>query len=145
MWLSLLRSPDWASLVVVPADPSVSAKACTDALADVARLYDIGSVKVRDATTATAAEAEQIAADLHAADGANRLVVPVAFPLVDPSGLPLILRADAALVALRFGAADVGSTRVIIDVIGRDRILGCIAVAGPAPGGRARPDAKTAQ
>jgi hypothetical protein len=136
MWLSLLRR-DWRSLVVVPADPSVSPKAFTESLADLARTYDVGPVQVKDASGATLAWAETIAADLPPpADAGTRVVIGVDFPLDDPSALPILAKAGAAVVVIRYRSTDVASARVIVDLIGRERVLGCVAVDGD---GTARP------
>jgi hypothetical protein len=139
MWLSLLRG-GWRAIVAVPADPHTSARPCVEAFADIQRFYDLGPVLVRDASGASVTAGEQAAAEVEAALGVGaRAVTAVDFPLTNPSGLPLLMKADAILLVVRYGATDVGSSRVVVDLVGRERILGCVAVSGAANAAPARP------
>ena len=56
-------------------------------------------------------------------------MVAVDAPMQNPGAIPLILAADAALIIIRLGTSELESARSIIDIVGRDRILGTVAVA----------------
>jgi hypothetical protein len=42
--------------------------------------------------------------------------------------MPVIMAAEAALLVVRLGASDIETTRTIVDIVGRERVLGTIAV-----------------
>jgi len=44
------------------------------------------------------------------------------------AGIPVVLAADAAVLVVRLGEADLGNALSTIEIVGRDRILGCVAV-----------------
>jgi hypothetical protein len=126
-WLALLQR-DWHLLAVVPADGTISAGALTAPLAEVAKAYDFTSVMVRDATGTDLLTAPPLVVQLgdEVRRGA-RVVAAIDCPLVNPSGVSLVMAADAVLLVVRYGATDLAAARALVDMLGRDKILGCVA------------------
>ena len=132
MWLSLIRG-DWSSLVVIPASAGASAKAVTAALGEIAGIEDVERFKIVDAVGASVAEGARLANDLAAAVASGTRAVAAVDPLVQSlSGVPLIMGADAALLVVELGVTDFDSVRSAIDIIGRHRILGTVALSSKA-------------
>ena len=96
----------------------------------MARFYDLGEINVMDAQGASLEVGARLAKQLKSSHGERaRTVVAVDAPMQNPGAIPLILAADAALIIIRLGTSELESARSIIDIVGRDRILGTVAVA----------------
>ncbi len=128
MWLALMRG-SWSSLVVVPTDPGLSARVVIGALVEAAHRDDVGRFQVIDAEGASAAHGERLAQDLASvvATGA-RAVVAVDSLMQSLGGTPLARDADAALLVVRLGVSNYDTVQSTIDIVGRERILGAVAV-----------------
>jgi hypothetical protein len=128
LWLSLMRGT-WSSIAVVPADPGTSSREVTSALSDIALLHDLTPFKVFDANNASIADAERIARERAAAIAEGmRTVTAVDSLLSSLSAVSLVMAADAVLLVVRLGASEQASLHSTIDMIGRERILGCVAL-----------------
>jgi hypothetical protein len=63
----------------------------------------------------------------HAANG--ELVIVALDPLVsNQAAIGVAMLADAALLCVRMGKTDSASARRTIELIGRERVLGCVAL-----------------
>ena len=58
----------------------------------------------------------------------RRIVVGLDSPMQNPGAIPFILAAEAALLVVRLGASDCRSVRSIIEIVGRERVLGAFVV-----------------
>jgi len=127
LWSSVCRK-HWASLVLVPASPGTSAKAIAQGMLSIGELFR-PRPKVFDVEGAGIPDGPRLAAEMkeHAAQGGTALaaVDPVVSSL---AGIPVVLAADAAVLVVRLGEADLGNARSTIEIVGRERILGCVAV-----------------
>ncbi len=128
MWRSLLRG-GWSSIAVVPTDPGTSARPVTAALAEVASREDVGPLRIIDAQGATVASGERLAQDLAAAVvSGTRAVAAVDSLMRSLGGVPLVRDAEAALLVVRLGASDFDSVQSTLEIVGRGRILGTVAL-----------------
>jgi hypothetical protein len=128
MWLQLVHAK-WSSLVVVPTEPSASARPITGALAEMVPFYELGEFNVVDGIGISYQDASRLAKEIPSlvSEGA-RVVVAVESPLENAAAVPLVMAADSALLLVRLGASGVKPTRTIIDIVGRERIVGAVTV-----------------
>jgi hypothetical protein len=128
MWLHLVRET-WSSLAVVPTDPGTSARSITAALTEMASFYDLGDIKIIDAQGASLQDGVRLAQDVTAtvAKG-GRVVVAVDSPMHNGGAMPLVMAAGAAILLVRLGTSHLQAARSIVDIVGRERILGAIAL-----------------
>ena len=128
MWLSLMHG-SWSSIVVVPTDPGLSAKVVIGALLDAARQDDVGRFDVIDAEGASAAHGERLAQELASVVGRGaRAIAAVDSLMQSLGGTPLVRDADAVLLVVRLGVSNFDSVQSTIDIVGRERILGAVAL-----------------
>jgi hypothetical protein len=144
MWLVLCRS-QWRSMAVVPADRETSSREVVDVLDELARFFDLGTFKLVDAESASLPSATRAAEDLaHPADPALRTVFCVASPLHHAGAVPIVLAAERALLLVQVGATRLEAAHRLVELIGRERVVGCVATrrrARNAAPGRAGSDA----
>jgi hypothetical protein len=128
MWLSLMRG-SWSSIAIVPTDPGTSARVVIGALLGAAHQDDVGRFEIIDAEGASAAHGERLAQHLASvvARGA-RAVVAVDSLMQSLGGVPLVRDADATLLVVRLGTSSFDSVQSTIDIVGRERILGAVAL-----------------
>jgi hypothetical protein len=125
--VAVLRA-GWSALTVV-ADDAAAARPLAAALVEVARTFRLGAVRALEADGAGAAEVAQLVDELAAARQAGgRALVTVDHPLVNPAGAPLLVAADAVVLAVRLGVSRFDAVRHSIALAGRERVLGCVIV-----------------
>jgi hypothetical protein len=59
-----------------------------------------------------------------------RLVISIPPVLTEPLGLPAAQQADVVLVTIHLGRTPMGAVRRTLELIGRDRVAGCVLVRG---------------
>lgn len=157
LWLALALV-DWTSVVVVPADPGGTTAALASALAEVGArlsLEPVSALRLEiDHDPRVAADLQQILRRDRSRDQLARLAahgVPggdqdeqlgdepttqsgktiVSIPAVtrDPLGVAVAQAADAVVVTLALGRTRVADARRTIELIGRERIVGCFVVS----------------
>jgi hypothetical protein len=138
MWFRLMRGP-WSSIVVIPSDPSISAKTATEPLAQISRDEEFDPFLVLSGEGATVASGARLAKDLQAAVAAGtRVVATVDSVMTNLGGVALIRDAAAVLLVVRLGESRFDSINSTVDIVGRERVIGC-AVLGPGHRRRWRP------
>lgn len=150
-WLGLLGS-EWGSLAVVPVDGETPAGLATAGLDDLAALLGLArrarargegegagedapapAFQLLDGTGATTERAAELVARMEAfVAGGGRAVVAVDPPARSLAGLALAMAADKVLLLVRLGTPRDLAERTI-QLVGRERILGCVEVR---PAGR---------
>lgn len=137
LWFALTRRR-WTSLALVPVDDGGSAAGIATSLADVGR-------RLRDAPVTFfvmadpidyASAGKLIAAVAATGNGstalstapAGRVIVAVQPVTVEPLGLAVTQGADAVVLCLERGRSRLAAARRTIDLIGRDRIAGCLLI-----------------
>jgi hypothetical protein len=128
MWLQLVQA-DWSSIVLVPVEPSTSARTIAVALLDMAAFYNLGQLKFVDGIGASLHDGMRLAQELAAAVASGaRVVAAVDSPMENGGAVPLVLAADAAVLVIRLGAARLDSARAVIELLGRKRVMGAVAL-----------------
>jgi hypothetical protein len=128
MWLQLVRGT-WSSIAVIPTEPSTSPSAVTEALVSMAQFYDLGAFEALDAQRASLQDGVRLAHELAAlVSKGSRVVVAVDSPMENGGAIPVVTATDAAILLVRLGASDSRSVRCIIDIVGRERVLGAVAL-----------------
>lgn len=128
MWAGLVRC-GWRSLAIVPASPEVTARDVAHGLSELARMRGVGPVSFVDATGISAADGPRVARELSSrSEAAGRAVVLVDAPVLHLGGIPVILSVDAVLLVLPLGRIDPAALRNTVDIVGRQRVLGHVAL-----------------
>lgn len=132
LWFRLARS-NWTSLVLVPADEGLSAAGIATALADVGRRLRNTPVTflVMAGSVDYASAGKFVSAVTRPSDGvdgrpSSRVVVAVPSVIEQPLALAVTDAADAVAVVARTGATAKDAAERTIELVGRDRILGCV-------------------
>jgi hypothetical protein len=136
LWFSL-QGREWTSLVAVPADRDLSAMEFVRPLYEVGRLAlgeKLGLVDARDVVLARTAplilEMTAGGSPPRGQSGGRALVV-IESVLSHPSGVPIALAADAALLCVEMGTTSLAAARETVKIVGAQRFLGCITLARP--------------
>jgi len=127
LWSSVCRK-DWGSIVLVPASPGTSAKAIAQGMLQIGELFR-PRPKVFDTEGAGIPDGPRLAAEMKEYASGGGTAIAAVDPVVSSlAGIPVVLAADAAVLVVRLGEADLGNALSTIEIVGRDRILGCVAV-----------------
>jgi hypothetical protein len=126
--LEVLQRP-WSSLALVPTEEGPWTLVFADALAQLALAFHLGSVRIVS-TVGVSIEAcerarEAVVTFLEAGD---RVVVAVDPPHRTAGAVTTLAAAEAALLIVQLGSIPQDALRDVVRVIGRDRILGSIAI-----------------
>ncbi len=135
LWFTLARRA-WRCLAVVPVDDDESAGHVARSLTDVGRMLDDRVTFFALPDSRDYASAAQIvpavgtaaAAPGRALEVAGKLIVALQPVVVEPLGLTITATADAVIVCVQMGRTKVATARRTIELIGRERIAGCVIV-----------------
>lgn len=128
LWFATLKK-EWGSLAVLPAHPAGSAAVVGKALAQVASLHKDSPIKLITAEGTDLAGASRLIIDMTSHVGQGGLAIVVLDSVIsNPAGIPVALAADAALLCVHLGDADVDSGRRTIELIGESRFVGAVTV-----------------
>jgi len=127
LWSSVARR-EWSSLVLVPVSANYSAQPIAAGMLEIGSLFR-PRPKVFNGEGAGLPDGPRLAEEMkeYAAGGGTALatVDPVVNSL---AGIPVVLAADVAVLVVPLGEVDLGSARSTIEIVGQERILGCVAV-----------------
>lgn len=126
--LAVLRD-SWSTLAVVATDPSIPAHDLANAFVSTARAYRLAPVRVLDGVGANAVQVARLLEGLEQQRDGSRTVIAVDDPLESPTRIPLVFAADAVVLVVRLGASTVRSVEATAELVGRDRIVGCVVVS----------------
>jgi len=136
LWFRLARMP-WRSLVVVPGDEGGSAVAVATALADVGRrlratpvtfLVMVGPIDYASAGKIVASVTRPPEGVQETSAPHGRVIVAIPPVVSEPLGIAVTDAADAVVLCVEKGRTRTPSARRTIDMIGRERIVGCVLV-----------------
>ena len=134
LWFSTLRA-EWTSLAVVPAHAGGSAYEIARALAEAGSRHRGVPVRLVKADQDDLAQTAQFVDSLSRKSGGASAVkrggevIVAVDPVVDnPLGIAIALAADAVLVTIEMGVTDLASARRTIEMVGRERLLGCVVI-----------------
>ena len=127
LWFATLKK-DWNSLVVLPAHPGGAATSVARALAQVASLHKDSAIKLISGEGADLQNASRLIIDMttHVAQGGLAIIV-LDSVISNPAGIPVALAADAALLCVQLGEADLDSGRRSIELLGESRFVGAVS------------------
>ncbi len=136
LWFAVQTRP-WASLAVLPAGPGESALSVANALYDVGALVSGGPMRLLDARAITMASSASFIVNMSAlvsapgerrAGGLQRAVVVLPSVIEQLAVVPIVLAADAVLFTVTLGKTTLDSARRTLELVGAERVLGCILV-----------------
>jgi hypothetical protein len=126
LWFATIRR-EWASLVIIPADANASSAPIAQALAEVAQLHRGDSVRLFSARGAQLGASARLIMDMTTHTTSGGLAIVALDPVVtNQAGIPLALSADAALLVVQMGASTLDAARRTIELVGKDRFVGCV-------------------
>lgn len=136
LWLGMLRRP-WKSLAVVPATPGGFARgsAIAQALCDLGSLYRGRPLPLLSASNLSLDQVAQFIDTMrrheratNGQDPEHRAIVALESVITSPLGIAVALAADAVLLVIELGKSDERSAQRTIELIGRDRFIGSVAL-----------------
>jgi hypothetical protein len=131
LWFALRRSP-WASLAIVPADDSASGLPMAELVSQVGSIQLGSLIEVVDARGVNLWNAPDRIAELREKESRGSLVLAaMSSVLQDPAGIPIACAVDACLLYVSLGETDLTSARRTLDLVGRDRFIGCVTARIP--------------
>ena len=130
LWFAIQRHP-WTSLAVVPADEETSVEAFARPLHEVGRLVLGDRLRLLDVRTLKLEETASIILEMTGAQSTAarpRFLVQLDSVLSQPSGVPVALAADGAVLCVELGKTRLEQARRTLEILGRSRFLGCIVL-----------------
>lgn len=138
LWFSLQRA-QWSSLVAVPADRNLSIMDFVGPLYEVGRLAMGDNLRLIDARNVKLTRTAPLILEMMGTEGGEaprpgaRALVVVESVLSHPSGVPVALAADAALLCVEMGTTALAAARDTLRIVGPQRFLGCITLPQRRP------------
>jgi hypothetical protein len=138
LWFSLQRH-EWSTLVAVPADRDMSVMDFARPLYEVGRLAMGEKLRLIDARDVKLTRTAPLILDMTGggptrdpgAQIGERVLVVIESVLSHPSGVPVALAADAALLCVEMGKTSIAAARETVQIVGAQRFLGCITLPPP--------------
>jgi hypothetical protein len=123
------RQKDWSSLAIIPTHAGIDVAHVAQELTATGLQHGERPVALLNAVGVKLVDTQNIVDSLAAMTGrATWVLVPVD-PLADnPSSVAVVRAAAAALLVVRLGQSFLSSARNTIDLVGRERFLGSIAL-----------------
>lgn len=128
LWFKLSRRP-WRSVALVPADAGGSTADTARALADIGRQLRDAPVTALVQEQLDFTSAGALADEIRAfASSPERGCVVVSVPplVVEPLGTAAVQASDAVILCVDLGRARLASARRTMELVGRDRVAGCV-------------------
>lgn len=126
-WVSVLRAR-WSTLAVVATDPRTNAFELANALAEAARAYRLGSVRVLNGCGDSAQPTRLLEALAQTRGTEVRTAIALDDTFANPERGPVLFAADAVLLVVTLGSARIRSIEAAVEFVGRQRVLGCVTV-----------------
>ncbi len=127
LWFTLARKP-WSSIAIVPVDAAVAADRIAKALAAVPKwLREDGVTLLTMSNPLDYVAATEMVVHGLLREG-TRTIVAVQPVLVEPLGLGVTQKADTIVLCVKKGCSRTSSVRRTIELVGRERITGCVLV-----------------
>ena len=128
LWVAS-RQEDWTSLAVIPSDTGVDIKRVAESMVAAGRQHGEKPVSLLNATGAELTDVRQLVDKLTAITARGEWVIVAVDPIADnPSVIPLVRAASAALLVVRLGESLLASAQAAIDAVGRSRFLGSVVL-----------------
>jgi len=134
LWFTLAHRP-WRSTVLVPAEPGLSADEVAVALASIGRHLGFTAVSALVAEQLDFASVAHLTSRVAApsqsshpavAGSTAQLIVSIPPVVVQPLGVAVARAADLVVLCVTMGDTRVSDVRRTIELVGRERIGGCV-------------------
>jgi len=128
LWVAT-RQDNWTSLAVIPSDTGVDIKQVAESMVAAGRQHGEKPVSLLNATGAELNDVRQLVDKLNAITARGEWVIVAVDPIADnPSVVPLVRAASAALLVVSLGESLLASAQAAIDTVGRSRFLGSVVL-----------------
>jgi hypothetical protein len=129
LWFAT-REHLWHSLALIPSDGSIDVRRVAESLVETGRVHGERPVSLLSGMGVHLAGVHQFVDSIGAMTGRGDWVIVPVDPIAEnPSSIPIVQAASAALLVVRLGESLLGSARATIDVIGRERFLGSVVLS----------------
>ena len=140
LWFSLQKL-QWSSLLILPAGPDWSSLDFGRPLYQVARLAMGPRVRLLDARGVKLTRTAPLILDMTGAspdrasgsESGERVLVLLDSVLSHPSGVPVGLAADAAILCIELGKTTLAHAQETLRLVGAQRFVGCVTLAPVKP------------
>lgn len=140
LWRAIQKS-SWHSLAIVPADIATDARPVAEALVATASLMMGKAPELLDGTGLQPSRAAMFILDmsLAAQPREHGAVVVLDAVSTNEACIPVAISADAVLLVATLKEATFAGFQRTLELLGRDRIIGCVTLRPSAPAQQARP------
>lgn len=130
LWFAVLRH-EWRSLAVVPVAPGSSGLEVANALSEIGGIHRRAPLVVFESLKLELKQVASMLQELSAeAQEEGRALVALDSPLSNLSGVPIARAADRVLLVIDLGKTDLASAREVMDLVGRDKVIGAVVIGG---------------
>lgn len=134
LWFSL-HSRAWSTLAIVPTDMGTDVTHIAEKLAAVGQHYGAGPIDLLDAVGAEFADTQALVDSINETRARGRLVLVACDPLhQNPPTIPIVRSTSGVLLVVRLGESRLASARKVVEIVGRDRMLGAITLGESSSG-----------
>ena len=138
LWLAIQKQ-EWSSLVLVPTGPGISAFEAARTLHQTGQLIMGDRLRLIDARGINLTGTVPLILEMTSPSPvrpaseprSERTLVVIDSVLSQPSGIPIALAADAALLCVELGRTVVTEARETLRLIGLQRFVGCLTFPSP--------------
>ncbi|MEP6915247.1 MAG: hypothetical protein ABJC89_06350 [Acidobacteriota bacterium] len=129
IWFSIVQKP-WSSLAVIPIGAALHDRAgrIARSLVSVGGLHGARPVRFLDATGVELGDYQQLSVALKSAAETNSMVIRLDCVTSNPTALALARATTAILLLVQIGDSRLSAIRSVVDAVGRERVIGCVAV-----------------
>jgi hypothetical protein len=128
VWFST-RQRGWSSLAIIPSDAGIDVGKVAEALASIGRQHGEWPVSLVNTVGVQLADVNQVIDSIDALTKRGECVLVPVDPITEnPSTTPIVRAMSAALLVVRLGESQLSSARSVIDLVGRERLLGSVVL-----------------
>jgi hypothetical protein len=128
LWFAT-RERQWTSLAIIPSDSGIDIRRVAESLVETGRIHGERPVTLLSGVGVQLAGVNQIVDSIGVTMARGDWVVVPVDPIAEnPSALPIVHAASAALLVVRLGESLLGSARATVEAIGRERFLGSVVL-----------------
>ncbi len=128
VWLATQEIP-WRSLAILPATGDLSSWEVARALLDVGTQHRVGPIVVADLRTMTLNQVSPLIDEVQRrVDGGEKVLIALSSVDANPAAAHVAKAADRTLLCVRLGSTPLREAKATIQMIGKERILGMVAL-----------------
>jgi hypothetical protein len=128
VWFST-RQRGWSSLAIIPSDAGIDVGKVAEALASIGRQHGEWPVSLVNTVGVQLADVSKVIDSIEALTKRGECVLVPVDPITEnPSTTPIVRAMSAALLVVRLGESQLSSARGVIDLVGRERLLGSVVL-----------------